>query len=411
LRVVEQAGLTDVGRHRQTNEDSYLDSAPIFAVADGMGGARAGEVASQIAVEAFDIERQSDASLEQQLTDTAKAANQRIHELASGDETRAGMGTTLTAIMVGSDEVSIGHVGDSRAYLLREGRLERLTHDHSLVEEFVRQGKLTPEEAESHPHRSIITRALGPEPEVEVETYTLPARANDTFLLCSDGLTTMVTEEEVSEYLASSESLQEAAEDLIDLANEKGGKDNITVVLLRLDEAGDTGKETDTFVEAPQAVAASGDTQVGEPSEDPSATTDLADSQQAATATTRAPRSRAYRTYGKGRDRSRAKPKRRRRLVLLAAVVCLALAGGALFAATREYYFLGTDDRGFVALYRGLPYDLPLGLSLYNRQYASPLAASSIAEPERGQILNNQLRTQSDAAGVLRRLELEAAAQ
>jgi PPM family protein phosphatase len=401
LRVVEQAGLTDVGRQRQTNEDNYLDSAPIFAVADGMGGARAGEVASQIAVEAFDIERQGDASLEQQLIDTAKAANQRIHELASGDETRAGMGTTLTAIMVGPDEIAIGHVGDSRAYLLRDGHLERLTHDHSLVEEFVRQGKLTPEEAESHPHRSIITRALGPEPEVEVETYTVAGRANDTFLLCSDGLTTMVTEDEVLEYLASSASLQEAAEDLIDLANEKGGKDNITVVLLRLEESVGEDPETDTFVEEAPTATAPSDTQIAAP---PSAEPQVP-------STRRAHRSRGYRTYGKSRPRRGKQKRRRGRLALLAAAACIAIAAGAVFAATREYYFLGTNDQGFVALYRGLPYDLPLGLRLYEPQYASPVAPSSIGQPERNQVLNNQLRTQSDATALLRRLELEAAAR
>ena len=144
LRIVEEFGLSDVGRQRHTNEDSYLESSPVFAVADGMGGAKAGEVASQVAVEAFAEERDTAASPEAQLEHVAKAANRRIYEMAQEDTSRAGMGTTLTAVMVTDNELAIGHVGDSRAYRWRGGELERLTQDHSLVEELVRQGKLAP---------------------------------------------------------------------------------------------------------------------------------------------------------------------------------------------------------------------------------------------------------------------------
>ncbi|MEA2444333.1 MAG: family protein phosphatase, partial [Thermoleophilales bacterium] len=182
LRVVEKAALSDVGRARQGNEDNYFERDPVFAVADGMGGARAGEVASGIAVDTFEEEPSPDAAPEERLAAIAHAANRRIYDLAQEDSAHAGMGTTFTAAMLADNAIAVGHVGDSRLYRFRDGELERLTHDHSLVEEFVRQGKLTPEEAEVHPQRSIITRALGPEPDVEVDTFTYPARAGDVYL-------------------------------------------------------------------------------------------------------------------------------------------------------------------------------------------------------------------------------------
>src|SRR5256714_2412006 len=179
-----------------------------------MGGARAGEVRSRMAVEAFESAEAGD-SPEAQLRGVAREANRRIYEMAQGDSEHAGMGTTLTAAMVAGREVAVGHVGDSRLYRLRGGRLERLTEDHSLVEELVRQGRLTPEEAETHPHRAIITRALGPEPDVDVETFTDTARAGDVYMLCSDGLSGMVSDDEMAAILRDSASLHDAAEALV----------------------------------------------------------------------------------------------------------------------------------------------------------------------------------------------------
>ncbi|MGI8805558.1 MAG: Stp1/IreP family PP2C-type Ser/Thr phosphatase, partial [Thermoleophilaceae bacterium] len=251
LTIADQAGLTDVGRQRSSNEDSFLESAPVFCVADGMGGARAGEVASRIAVETLADGDAAAGEAEARLADTARAANRRIYELAQEDDSRAGMGTTFTAVLVDGGDVVTGHVGDSRLYRLRDDALERLTRDHSLVEELVRRGELDPKEAESHPQRSIITRALGPEPEVEVETFTCPARAGDVYLVCSDGLTSMVSEERLRDLLRADGSLEEAAHRLVEAANDAGGKDNITVVLFRL--ADDGG-----------AAAASGDTLSGQ---------------------------------------------------------------------------------------------------------------------------------------------------
>src|SRR5438445_6487898 len=241
LRVAEQYAVTDTGRQRRANEDSLLARAPLFVVADGMGGAQAGEVASRIAVESFRPGLTSEREPEQELAELARAANSRIHELSHSNAEHAGMGTTLTAVYVGEQEVAIAHVGDSRAYCLRDGELLRLTDDHSLVDELMRQGRLTPEEAVEHPQRSVITRALGPEGAVEVDTRSYAARDGDVYLLCSDGLTTMLDESDVAKVLSAHPTLREAGEALIAAANEAGGRDNITVVLLRVEELDTSG--------------------------------------------------------------------------------------------------------------------------------------------------------------------------
>src|SRR5215218_11206245 len=191
LRISEQFHASDLGRQRQGNEDNYFVRSPLFVVADGMGGAQAGEVASEMAVDSFDGGL-PDGSVADALVRIIQDANRRIHDRSRSDEQAAGMGTTVTAAYVGEHEVTIAHVGDSRAYLLRDGDLVRLTRDHSLVGELVARGKLTEEQAESHPQRSVITRALGAYADVEVDTDVFPARAGDLFLLCSDGLTGMV---------------------------------------------------------------------------------------------------------------------------------------------------------------------------------------------------------------------------
>src|SRR5215212_5349031 len=203
-----------------------------------MGGAKAGEVASRLAVQVLEEEIAADSGepAEAQLARTLQEANKRIFELSTNDESRRGMGTTLTVARLDDRDVTLGHVGDSRCYRLRDGELEQLTRDHSLVAELQRSGQLTPEAAEHHPQRSIITRALGPEPDVEVDTYTVPGRPGDVYLLCSDGLTSMVSDDELGSVLRQSRSLEEAGEALIRAANQSGGKDNITVVLFKLDE-------------------------------------------------------------------------------------------------------------------------------------------------------------------------------
>src|SRR5690606_31451579 len=184
---------------------------------------------------------------------TAQRANRDIHPLAQRDVTRSGMGTTLTAAVVDGDDVVIGHVGDSRAYRFRDGELRLLTSDHSLVEELRRQGRLTDEQAEDHPQRSIITRALGPEPEVEVDTMTFRARPGDVYLLCSDGLTTMIKEPEIKEVLAAGPDLDTVTAELVRRANDAGGRDNITVVAFRVEGSAEEAGDEDLTLLGPSA--------------------------------------------------------------------------------------------------------------------------------------------------------------
>src|ERR1700742_1802434 len=236
LRAADTIWKTDTGRQRRDNEDNAFVRAPLFVVADGMGGAQAGEVASQLAVEEFHEALPDAGSAEERLIDRIRAANRRIYDLSRTQHEHAGMGTTLTAVYLDDDHLAVAHVGDSRAYIFREGELGRLTQDHSLVEELVRQGKLTQEQAAEHPQRSIITRALGIEGDVEVDTWSYPMRAGDVVLLCSDGLTSMIGEEQIGQILSGETNLDRAADGLIGAANDAGGRDNITVVLFRLEE-------------------------------------------------------------------------------------------------------------------------------------------------------------------------------
>jgi PPM family protein phosphatase len=235
LRVVEIAHLSDVGRQREGNEDSLFVEPPLFVVADGMGGAQAGEVASNMAVETVGEKAPSNGDAEEELVEAISEANRRIYEKAKEDRSLAGMGTTLTAAFVHDGKVTLGHVGDSRAYRYRDGELAQLTDDHSLVAELERHGKLTAAEARVHPQRSMILRALGIGDEVEVDTYCFVGEPGDVFLLCSDGLSGLVHDQVMSEVLEGCDTLEAAAEKLIELANLSGGPDNITVVLFRLD--------------------------------------------------------------------------------------------------------------------------------------------------------------------------------
>ena len=237
LRAADTIWKTDTGRQRRDNEDNAFVRAPLFVVADGMGGAQAGEVASKLAVDEFHEALPDEGSAEERLIDRIRAANRRIYELSRTEHEHAGMGTTLTAAYLDDDDhLAVAHVGDSRAYIFRDGELTRLTQDHSLVEELVRQGKLTEEQAAEHPQRSIITRALGIEGDVEVDTWSYSMRAGDVVLLCSDGLTSMIGEDTIGRILGGETSLDRAADQLIGAANDAGGRDNITVVLFRIEE-------------------------------------------------------------------------------------------------------------------------------------------------------------------------------
>ena len=235
-RVVERSGESDLGRKRQSNQDRLLAEAPLFVVADGMGGHKGGEVASAMAVETFreGFDRVTQSEPPAALQSLVKEANTRIFTRASEDPDLKGMRTTLTAALVHDDAVTLAHVGDSRAYRLRGGKFELLTEDHSLVAELVRSGAVTPEEAEHHPQRSLVLRALGSREDVEADVKTHGAQDGDVFLLCSDGLTKMVRDEQIVEVLGTAEQLEEATERLVAAANEQGGDDNVTVCLFRL---------------------------------------------------------------------------------------------------------------------------------------------------------------------------------
>jgi protein phosphatase len=385
LRVAEQYAGSDTGRQRRANEDSLLARAPLFVVADGMGGAQAGEVASRIAVESFEPGLPDAQEPELALAELAQSANSRIHELSHANAEQAGMGTTLTAVYVGEEDVAIAHVGDSRAYCLRDGELLRLTDDHSLVDELLRQGRLTPEEAVEHPQRSVITRALGPEGAVEVDTRSFRARAGDVYLLCSDGLTTMISEALIAELLRAHESLRDAGEALIAAANEAGGRDNVTVVLLRLEEVlrGDPAatEEPVTMTGLPAVAPPVPQTHV------------------------RTPR-RPLGEPGGVVDHRRRRRRVRRAVALTVTLAVIGLLAAGAYLALQSVYFIATNNRGLVTLYRGVPYRLPGNLALYSSDYVSGVSASTLSPERRKTLLDHSLRSEADGASLIRSLEL-----
>ena len=260
-------GVSHPGRRRRHNEDAYVVQPPLFAVADGMGGAKAGEVASGLAAAAVQDSAHDGESGEARVAALIEEANRRVFRRASEDREASGMGTTMTVALVEDDHVAFGHVGDSRAYLIRDGRLEQLTDDHSLVAELVRSGKLTPEEAETHPQRSVITRALGTEADVDVDTFSVAAEPGDLFLICSDGLTSMVDDQTILDAVEEHRSnLQEAAKALVSAANRGGGEDNITVVFFEVAAAAEhAGDIEDTVATSALADEDTIDESHGEP--------------------------------------------------------------------------------------------------------------------------------------------------
>jgi serine/threonine protein phosphatase PrpC len=413
---------SDTGRQRRANEDSYFARSPIFVVADGMGGAQAGEVASRLAVEAFErgLDEAGAPSAEQMLADRVLEANARIHEMSQASQDRAGMGTTITAAHVGDNDVAVAHVGDSRAYRLRGEDFQRLTDDHSLVEEMRRRGQLTAQEADEHPQRSIITRALGPEPDVQVDTHSWRGEAGDVFLLCSDGLTSMVSESRVADILRSAPSLRDAGRALIDAANAAGGRDNITVVLFALEEVGGP----DPAVEQPTQVGVAAPT----PEQVRAAVAQAPSARGGAASSSLAPNrdGRGQAHDGDRRSLGAAAPVRRlepvaaqqqpqqrrarggRRFGAFFAVVALVVIplGLGAYIANQAVYFVGTDDDGFVTMYRGLPYELPGGVDLYSPTYVSAVRVDTLPARRRERLIDHTLRSHDDAADLVRELEL-----
>jgi len=261
--TVAQLGYgTDTGKKRRRNEDDYVVEPPLFAIADGMGGAQAGELASSLAAGAVREDEGAEGSGERRVTEIIQEANRRVYQRSSQDAAASGMGTTMTVALVGDGSVVFGHVGDSRAYLIRDGRLEQLTEDHSLVAELVRSGKLSPEEAETHPQRSVITRALGTDPDVDVDSFSIETVPGDLFMLCSDGLTSMVEDDVILQTIEKNrDNLQAAAKALIRAANKGGGEDNITVVFFEIGP--DNGEPLEETAQYP-VLGADGDGELDE---------------------------------------------------------------------------------------------------------------------------------------------------
>ncbi len=435
LRVAEQYAGTDTGLQRRANEDSLMARSPLFVVADGMGGAQAGEVASKIAVESFHPGLPDGTPPEEGLAAHALAANARIHALSRENAEQAGMGTTLTAVYVGEEEVAIAHVGDSRAYCVRDGELLRLTDDHSLVDELIREGRLTPEEAEDHPQRSIITRALGPEETVEVDTRSFRARAGDIYLLCSDGLTSMVPEARLAEVLRlhAGAPLRDIGEALIAEANHAGGRDNITVILLRLEEVGSPSAPAPRTAELDRdatvvSMPAVGATRPSSSVLAPSPPRGREDREAAAPTESRARERSSVRVRRDAHSTHPARPptpvvarrprspdsapmtrRRRRRGVLpvLIALTVLGLLVGGGYVAVQSVFFVGTNARGLVTMYRGLPYKLPGGIDLYSSYYVSGVGASTLSPTRRGTLLDHKWLSEKEAGSLVHSIELE----
>jgi len=390
LSVANKIVKSDVGRQRDHNEDSAIEVEPMFMLADGMGGAQAGEVASQTAAKVFSAGAGKDGTPEERLTRLAQKANSQIYELAQADEAKRGMGTTLTAALVEGDGVTVAHVGDSRVYRMRDGELEQLTHDHSLVAELERSGEISHEEAFDHPSKSVITRALGPEPEVDVDAHTHSSRPGDTYLMSSDGLTDMITDDEIAAIMRGSDSLDETAESLIRAANQSGGRDNITVVLFTLEAGEDDPDEVseETIVRGLSA------TDVHEAVEEQERAGRAESLHRAPTVPRQVP------------PASRGSRPRGRRWV--AALVGLVVLAGALVAAVlgaRQVYFVGTNDAGLVTLYRGVPYELPLGIELYSEQESIGVQAAALSEERQTAVTQHELRSKNDASDLIDDIE------
>jgi PPM family protein phosphatase len=414
LRISEHWEESDLGRQRQGNEDNLFVRAPLFVVADGMGGAQAGEVASEMAVDSF-TSGLPEGSPADGLRHVIETANRAIHDRSRTEAKTAGMGTTVTAAYVGEREVTIAHVGDSRAYVLRNGELTRLTSDHSLVGELVKRGKLTEEQAELHPQRSVITRALGSEPDVDVDVDVYQARAGDVFMLNSDGLTSMVQEPRVKEILEASDSLAQAGRELIAAANDAGGRDNITVILFRLEDV-DGAPPTEP------GVTKEYDTWEGEAAPEPrqgvtrpeSTASDETEAEYRRTGTMAlsAVKPRAE-PIEEAPQRTAtvpesARPKRRRRIpgAAIAVVIALAIVLAGLWTASRAVYFVGVDDTsGIVTIYRGVPYELPFGLKLYERDYTSGVRLAQVPAARRTTFTDHKLRSRDDAKTLVIELE------
>jgi PPM family protein phosphatase len=378
-------GVTDTGKVRQNNEDALLvgegEDETLFVVADGIGGFEAGEVASSIAVDVL-----KNLQPEESFKAAIAEANRRIVAAGRGDDKLSGMGTTVVAIRFGGTQrepvAEVAHVGDSRAYLMRGGDMNAITEDHSLVAELVRSGDLTRDQAAEHPQKNLITRALGADEDVDVDTAILPIEAGDRILLCSDGLSDMVSEAEISELLADSPDAPErVARGLLSAALEAGGNDNITIVVVDVKEqparepdVGDRPERRSGGTSEMLALGPSGQgTQKSRPRR-----------------TARAARRKRSRGFWKGLGKLV-------RGLAIVLVLVAALTPVYLWGSSRYFFEF---DEGEVVAYQGLPY-APLGIEL-NQEWRRPgLTQSEIKEPYQKPIENHKLYTRDQAERIL----------
>ena len=376
MKTLRSASVTDTGRRRRHNEDAHVNEPPLFAVADGMGGAQAGELASGLAAAALREDPAERAGGEQRVDDLIQEANRRVYQRQSQDASASGMGTTMTVALVEDGRVAIGHVGDSRAYLIRDRKLEQLTEDHSLVAELVRSGKLSPEEAEAHPQRSVITRALGTDPDVDVDTFSVETQAGDLFLLCSDGLTSMVDDETILRVVERNrDDLNGAAKALVRAANKGGGEDNITVVFFEI--AGDGDGDHERTVTLPPVEDGDEDT-LDEHRGVPPIEVEQRDENGHAG---------------------------RRALFALSALVLIVLLCAVAVWGLWRSHFVGSESDGHVVVYQGLPWNVVGNVKLYRPVYVSPVLTAQLSEPERRKLFDHTLRSEDSARAEVRRYE------
>ena len=361
---------------------------PLFAVADGMGGAQAGEIASRIAASV--LRDSADRPGEDTVAMLIQEANRRVYEAAATDESRSGMGTTITAALVEDGTVRIGHVGDSRAYRIRDGRLEQLTEDHSLVAELVRSGRLSPEEADVHPQRSVITRALGTDPDVDVDTFTVETRPGDVFMICSDGLTSMVDDQAILDIVERNRvSLKQAARALVDAANKGGGEDNITIVAFEIGDPA-TG-ETEAMPVVPEQPADDEATLSGLEAVPVVDDTMLLTRDELEALT--APPAREHHVS-------------RTAILAGSAGVVVVLAALVVWSLSRSY-FVGAQTDGHVAVYQGFPWNIVGSVRLYRVRYESPVLAGQLSQAERRKLFDHDLRSYGAALRAVKRYEAE----
>lgn len=354
---------SDVGQIRSDNEDAYLIEEPLFAIADGMGGHLAGDVAAATAVDVISQGIQEENFGPRALEALIERANREIWQKAQGDTALSGMGTTCTVFLVEDSKGHLAHVGDSRAYILHQGRLRQLTEDHTLVARMVREGRLDPQDADRHPQRNVVTRALGVDESVAVDTMQLDLQEGDRVLLCSDGLTSMVSIAEIERILIAADDPQSAADQLVATANEAGGEDNITVLVI---DVGSTAERAPTVARSPAREDTAPDPEGG--------------------------------------------PHQKRWLgPVLKILLSLAVIAGIAFAASRltlaNSWYVGVNEDGFVTIYKGIPEEI-VGVRLQEVAQVSSLSIDEVPEFRQEQVSEGyKVGSEDEAEDFLSNLE------